>query len=89
MPEECNWGVDTPSYCYKVGGGSDTLHSKEVVTMATSELADRDQAATVLRQALRRLNSLTKEDSLTEEKQIKTAMALAEQQFTEAIRLHV
>ena len=51
--------------------------------MAASAKTDRDNAASVLRQALRRL------DSLTREKQIQTAMGTAEQLHTEAIRLHI
>ena len=51
--------------------------------MAASARSDRDNAASVLRQALRRL------DSLTREKQIQTAMGTAEQLYAEAIRLHI
>ena len=51
--------------------------------MAASAKSERDNAASVLRQALRRL------DSLTKEKQIKKAMVTAEQQYTETIRLHI
>ena len=51
--------------------------------MAASAKSERDNAASVLRQALRRL------DSLTKEKQIKAAMVTAEQQYTETIRLHI
>ena len=51
--------------------------------MAASAKSERDNAASVLRQALRRL------DSLTKEKQIIKAMVTAEQQYTETIRLHI
>ena len=51
--------------------------------MATSDRMDRDNAATVLRQALRRLGSLTTE------KRLQSAMVTAEQQYLEVLRLHV
>ena len=69
------------NYCER--GGSDRLQSGALITMAASAKSERDNAASVLRQALRRL------DSLTKEKQIKAAMVTAEQQYAETIRLHI
>ena len=51
--------------------------------MAASAKTDRDNAASVLRLALRRL------DSLTRKKQIQMAIRTAEQLYAEAIRLHI
>jgi hypothetical protein len=63
-------------------GSTSTGRALGFVIMATSVKTDRDTAVAALRQALRRLGSLTTE------KHLQSAMVTAKQKFMEVFRLH-